>query len=200
MIDARFVPIEQWPGEPTPSYKQRDGTFRATYGATLDLLETELRHLRAKNILIQAYFTLDQIRNDGWPKASARPTGDGVIVTFETPKGPLSFPCDRFKTYDDNLRAIALSLQALRAVDRYGVTRRAEQYQGWAKLPPAPAKMSRSDAVVFLALHSGMPDPATDVQRAYRAAAAKLHPDNTQTGNTHLFHLLNQAREALQEE
>lgn len=43
-------------------------------------------------------------------------------------RGHLSYPCDTFTTLQDNLRVIALALEALRMVDRYGVTRRGEQY------------------------------------------------------------------------
>lgn len=136
MIDARFVPLKSWPGERTPASRRQKAQFRATYAKTLELLEAELVHLRAKEIVIQAPFRLDQIRNDGWPRSSAAPNDVGVILSFETRTGPLAFPCDRFQTFDDNMRAIALSLQALRAVDRYGVTRKAEQYTGWKKLPP----------------------------------------------------------------
>lgn len=141
MIDLRFVPLEKWPGNETPEHKQREGSFRATYAKTLDLLEYELDKLGAKHIAVEAYFRRDQIRNDGWPLSKANPTKSGVILSFTGKAGEMSFPCDTYKTFDDNLRAIALALEALRAVDRYGVTRHAEQYKGWAKLPPAPESM-----------------------------------------------------------
>jgi hypothetical protein len=60
-----------------------------------------------------------------------------VILSFDSKHGPLSYPCDRYTQWQDNVRAIALSLEALRSVDRYGVTRRAEQYCGWQRLPGA---------------------------------------------------------------
>jgi len=45
-------------------------------------------------------------------------------------------PCDSFKDWEANLRAIALSLERLRAADRYGVTtEEKEQYIGWLRLP-----------------------------------------------------------------
>jgi hypothetical protein len=37
--------------------------------------------------------------------------------------------------WQHNVRAIALGLEALRKVDRYGITRRGEQYAGWKALP-----------------------------------------------------------------
>ena len=196
-MNARFVPVEIWPGEKRRERKR--SPFKGTWGNTLQVLDRELGHLRARDIVVQGFFREEDIRLDGWPRSSAAPREPGVILTFETPNGPLSFPCDTYLDWEDNLRAIALALAALRAVERYGVTRRQEQYKGWAKLPPAPAKMSRADALVFLALHSDIPTPAADIPKAYRQAAAKLHPDNKETGNVHLFHLLTEARAVLLE-
>lgn len=220
MIDLRFVPITQWPGEPTKNREQ--ARFRAKYSQTLDLLETELHKIRAQEITVQAFFTLSQIRNDGWPYAAARPAQPGVILSFRKPDGPvfvkdgrrvrnvisLSFPCDRYTTIDDNLRAIALSLEALRAVDRYGVTKRAEQYAGWKQIEaPRQGFSTKEDAAAFIATQSaGDYDPAVadrvlhfaDVrQELYRRAARRLHPD-TPTGNHELFVRLQQANDMLE--
>jgi hypothetical protein len=177
MIDARFVPVEQWPQQKTAAYSRKVSPFRVSYAKTLDLLEKELAHLRAKDILIQAYFEHRDIRNDGWPRSSARPNEPGVIVTFTGKSGAMSFPCDRFKGWEDNLRAIALSLEALRQVDRYGVTRNNEQYRGFARLEAA--KDTRINAIEFLSRVTGLNarEVQSDPQGAYRLAARKLHPD-----------------------
>lgn len=201
MIDLRFVPLEKWPTTPTPRNKQKAGSFRATYGKTLDLLEYELNALKAQHVTVEAYFRRDQIRNDGWPLGKATPSAAGVVLSFTGKDGELSFPCDTYQTFDDNLRAIALALQALRAVDRYGVTRHAEQYKGWAKLPPAPQNMRAADGLAFVSLHSGIqPQDPDQFERAYRAAAKKLHPDNPQTGNRGQWIMLQQAKESVTKE
>jgi hypothetical protein len=84
--------------------------------------------------------------------------------------------------------------------NRYGVTQRAEQYKGWAKLPPAPQQMGSSAAIEFLLLHSGvLPRGPESLKEAYRAAARKLHPDTQQTGNNSQFVMLQQAQQALEE-
>src|SRR5579863_10251967 len=54
--------------------------------------------------------------------AGAKLRTQGIILTFNSKHGPLSYPCDKYSNWQANLRAIALSLEALRAVDRYGVT------------------------------------------------------------------------------
>ena len=188
MIDARFVPISECPGVLTPSYQQKRSPFRAKYAMTLDLLETELGHLRAKDILIQAYFCREDIRNDGWPRSNARPQKPGVVVTFHKGGAAMSFPCDRFDGWEDNLRAIALSLQALRMVDRYGVTGNNEQYRGFAALPPKSD--TRAAALQFLNRVTGLPVPQiqSDPQGAYRLAARACHPDTG--GSSSQFHEL----------
>jgi len=215
LIDARFVPITDWPGKKTTS-RQRS-PFSAKYASTLDLLEAELKHLSAKDITIQAYFDRRDIRNDGWPRSSARPSQPGVIVSFEQRKGTyqggkwvesireFSFPCDRFLGWEDNLRAIALALEALRKVDRYGVTQSGEQYKGWARLPaPGPAgEMSREEAALFIAGYAVIPKDyllhgsASFINEAYRKAAAKLHPDS-QSGSNELFLRLQKAKQILE--
>jgi len=215
MIDARFVPIEKWPVKET-AYTKRS-PFRASYGDTLDLLERELKALYARDITIQAYFSRADIRNDGWPKSSARPRRPGVIVSFEK-RGAwnsenrswlweeISFPCDRFDAWEDNLRAIALALEALRKIDRYGVTYQGEQYKGWARLPAAtPAdQMTREEAAIFIAGYSSIPKDYIlqvpgQLDRAYKIAAGVLHPDRTGTpGDYEQFLRLQKARQILE--
>jgi|SoiMethySBSTD1v2_1073268.scaffolds.fasta_scaffold5892147_1 hypothetical protein len=71
MIDCRFKPISAWPSKPTPKGNRRH-RFRAAWSNTLDLLEFELGKLRAQDITVEAFFQPAEIRNDGWPKSSAR--------------------------------------------------------------------------------------------------------------------------------
>lgn len=197
-IAITWVPIETWPGEPRKAGDRRESPFSGTWQRTVDLLDRELFQLGARDVVIQGYFARGDIRMDGFLRAGSRPTAPGIIVSFKAKGADLSFPCDTFRQWKDNLRAIALALEALRKVERYGVTRQNEQYKGWAKLPPAPDRMRPEDALVFLSIHSTGGDITADTAKsAYRAAAARLHPDNQHTGNPHLFTLLVQAKEAL---
>lgn len=102
---------------PTDSWRRQNSRFKAGWQQTLDLLERELNHLRAKDITIEGFFALNDIRNDGWPKSSARPTQPGVILSFASKQGPIVMPCDNFKDWESNLRAIALTLEHLRSVE-----------------------------------------------------------------------------------
>lgn len=184
-----FRPLEQWTGPKTTNRKR--SPFRASYKSTCDLLDRELLHLSARNVVIQADCDASKIRLDGMPRASAR-ISPRVMLSFDSPTGSLSFPCDRFANWDCNIRAIALTLEHLRAVNRYGVTRNAEQYRGWSKLghdSTAPAGETVSStatdpdhAAGFLVTVGGG-DAAAVIRSAeayrsvYRRAAAACHPD-----------------------
>lgn len=222
-IDWQVVPIERWPGPQTEERQHhRFGTERevttssgrtyrqrsreVNWSGTTDLLARELGYLDAENILLQMAVQDRDIRNDGWIRATARPTHPGVIVTFDSKYGPLSYPCDRFTSWQANVRAIAKALEALRMVDRYGVTRRGEQYRGWKQLPPAggtTATLTAEQAAVVLA-NAAKPvfwDPQEIVQRptimasAYRDAAKRTHPDAG--GSVRDFQLVQEAKAVL---
>jgi hypothetical protein len=223
MIDARFVPITQWPGEKSKTHQ--NARFRVSYIRTLDLLEAELKHLRAREITVQCFYTHEQMRNDGWPKANQKPSYPGVILSFKAPNGPvfyrdgkpmvsivpLSFPCDTYWHLEHNLHAIALSLEALRAVDRYGVTKRAEQYAGWKQIeaPSGYGFASKEEAAMFMATQAQPNDPSEHNEQAdyilrdadwrneaYRRAVKRLHPDAG--GDHELFVRLQQAKAMLE--
>lgn len=184
-IDATFRPIHRWPQAETRN--RRRSRFQSSWGSTLSLLKDELRHLRAKagTVVIQLDLQEREIRLDGYPRANARPATPRVILSFETPDGAYSYPCDTWNDWQDNIRAIALSLQALRAIDRYGVTRQREQYSGWRALPAggdSSTTMTTWTAAQLLARLSGygehfILDSAEGTATAYRRAAKESHPD-----------------------
>jgi hypothetical protein len=206
MLNAQFRPLSQWPGKRTDAWKRKDATFRASYPRTLDLLEYELGKLGAQDVVIQVEdLTLADIRNDGWPRGGKtyNPDKPGVVLSFASKKGPLALPCDRYRDWQDNLRAIALSLEALRAVDRYGVTQSNEQYRGWTPLADpksANGKMTRDEAARFLAALLNMSPEAllrdkNSVASAVRVARVNNHPDRG--GSHETFVKIGQAEQAL---
>lgn len=131
--DITFRPIDVWPGDLSRS--RRRAPFRTNWGTTVKLLERELGMLNAKNVVFQIAVDERDLRVDGKPRAQARADHPGVILAFESKYGPLKYVVDAFDRWEDNVRAIALGMEALRKVDRYGVTKRGEQYTGWKALP-----------------------------------------------------------------
>ncbi|MDQ2624973.1 MAG: hypothetical protein M3Y20_07420 [Actinomycetota bacterium] len=151
-------PLSGWDGPRTPAGQRRSRwTFKASWSDTLDLLERELRHLDACDVVLEADFREQDLRLDGMPRASARqPEDPAVKISFTSKHGPLVYASDSCAFWQHNVRSIALGLEALRAVDRYGITRRAEQYSGWRQLGSGSsivtdAPMDRERAAVVLA-------------------------------------------------
>lgn len=118
---------------------QQSSRFRAPWSDTLALVRYELYRLGAREGFIELGLTDADIRGDGWPRASARTSHPGVVLSFESRHGHLRYGTDTFPHWQENLRAIGLGLEALRAVDRYGIGKRGEQYVGWKQLTAGPA-------------------------------------------------------------
>lgn len=116
---------------PKPTLGYRRSLFSAQLRQTLKLLARELDMIYAEQVVVELDVRDRDIRIDGYPRANARPDSPAVRVSFKSKHGPLSYATGEFSDWQDNLRAIALSLEALRAVDRYGVSKRGEQYRGW---------------------------------------------------------------------
>lgn len=178
-------PLDAWPGMFTVD--RRRARFESSMSDTIGLLERELRLLDPKDTqyppsVLQLALREQDFRIDGMPRANAYPAHPGVIVSIEPRNRPaLSFPCDTFDRWQDNLRAIALTLEALRKIDRYGVTQTGQQYRGWQAIEATPAalRFSVGSAIEFLAGMADMPEPASrdGIAAVYRKARAKTHPD-----------------------
>lgn len=213
MIEVRFRAIPDWPYQTTSGYQRRSrNTFKAPWSATLDLLDRELRHLRARDVIIECGLLPSDIRIDGWPRSNARePMHPGVAVHFEIPGiGHVRYATDTCRFWQHNVRSIALGLEALRAVDRYGITQGREQYRGFAQLPaavPMLEVMSPEDAARFIVKiavdASGAEQFDVDdvlsgawLKEAFRLAAKRLHPD--QGGNSEDFQKLQAAKRIIE--
>ncbi|MBX9918835.1 MAG: molecular chaperone DnaJ [Mycolicibacterium frederiksbergense] len=184
-------PISSWPGVETRSRERSQ--FSAPWSATLELLDRELFYLgpgrQYPPSVLQVALRERDFRIDGMPRANAIPSHPGVIVNIQSTKGPLSFPCDKFDRWKDNLRAIALGLEALRKVERYGITPGDEQYQGWKALPrEAAAPAFTADAAeAFLREVAAEQGEGLDIgtlQQAYRRAVFTTHPDRNDGDRT----------------
>lgn len=180
----RIEPLGEWPGEMTA--RRERSRFDSTMSSTMETLRRELAALGARNAALQVAIPASAFRLDGYPRSTAKAEHPGIILTLNSKHGALSYPCDTFDRWEDNLRAIALALEALRKVDRYGVTRRGEQYRGFLALEAtaAPAGFATADeAIAFLARTAGISvgDPAKSPMDAValylRRAQRATHPD-----------------------
>lgn len=160
--------------------------FNSKWVDTLELLGREVEALKGRDVVLEIDVEEKDLRLDGTLRANARPSSAAVALAFESKHGSLFYRCDRFFTqtwsqqpaWQHNVRAIALTLQALRAVDRYGATETGQQYAGWKALPAGtamPASHMTSDAAAELL--RGYAPAGVTLKDAWRAARAATHPD-----------------------
>jgi len=184
----KVAPIREWPGQLTAKDQRKPAPFRAGLTDTLKILDREIYNLadtgeQQDSAELLVAMSPANFRLDGRPRADARPEHPGVIFSMEARVGRLSYPCDTFTDWQDNLRAIALALEALRKVDRYGVTKRGEQYRGFLAIEAtaAPAGWATAEqALGFLidvAYRSETFTRADQPSRILRAAQRVSHPD-----------------------
>jgi antitoxin (DNA-binding transcriptional repressor) of toxin-antitoxin stability system len=199
--------------------------FDSTWSATQQLLARELRAINARTIVLEVDFRERDLRLDGQLRADARCQSPAVRLAFDSIHGPLVYATDRFvgrgykRRMDDwqhNVRAIALGLEALRKVDRYGITRRGEQYAGWKALPPGSnaiamggrTKTEAAELIERIAIgDEGDARDRTvariiagdhpDFREIVRNAKAMAHPDR-QDGNRALWDELERALHVLE--
>jgi hypothetical protein len=203
-MDYEFRAIGIWADPLTPASARKRSQFKAQYEQTLDLLFGEAEKLGARHLVLQVDLQPGDIRRDGLPRANARyGSNPGVIISLDSRHGPLRYATDAYDDWRSNLRAVALSLEALRAVDRYGVSKRGEQYRGWTALPAARSGSSvlfddRESAETWMrgaAGESGITAWAS-WDGLYKALARRMHPDAA-GGSTDLWDRLDAAAKVL---
>jgi hypothetical protein len=166
----------------------RDASF---WGSTLELLDDELRQLKLSSlVVIEAGFADWDLRTDrSGPLSRARESHPGVIVSFTSKVwGPMRFATDMHDVkyagdppgWQANVRAVALTLGALRAIDRWGVTRRGEQYTGFKALPSGGGLTFPSADAALRWMQENKPKGfiGDTTAELYRALARRMHPDS----------------------
>lgn len=223
-MDVTFETLDRW------SYGgkgDQNSRFKASYPKTIELLKSELQRINARRVALQTGHHGDDIRMDGLPRVNARvPRFPGVCLTFEKwiPTGGkdeqgrllgkydlLEFPCATFGDWEDNLRAIALTLRSIRETKKYGVGRidRDQHYEGFKhrRVESTTGADNRvkltteAAAAVLAACAEGgwTPDvllkSPTEMETAYRQAARNTHPDFG--GTDHSMAKVNEAAKVL---
>lgn len=162
-----------------------------TVGDGLSRLDGELRRLGAQQVVISS--NLRQ-RQDGLPIASqAAMLGDpGIAVYFKLKNKPRVLACDKWFSAAENMAAIAGHIEAIRAVDRYGVGTLDQAFAGYQALPAQAASW-------FTVLEFDQPPTIWDViESRFKSLARVHHPDKG--GNPETMAKINAAYDTAKEE
>ncbi len=187
MLDVDFVPITTWPEGDTAN-RTSSKIFQVDREGTLNDLETTLGHLKAENVIVETFIPKEMINNNGLPKASAKASHPGIRLKFHSrlkdkrtaggEVGQQSFATDKYDSWEGNLRAIYLTLEALRGIERWGTARGNQQFSGWKQLPApqttADIGAAAAGAGASAAIPTGVyPAPAPSPSPAQSQAQAK---------------------------
>jgi hypothetical protein len=152
----------------------RGGRRVWTFNEARTALSDELDRLKAVAPVLSTNFPL---RLDGMPKSSAAtPADQGVAIYFLLDGRPMQMACDQHIRAEENMRAIALSIEAMRAIRRHGGAQMMDRaFQGFQALP-APASVPVVDN--WREVLGVAPGCSTEaVHAAFRAKVKLYHPD-----------------------
>jgi hypothetical protein len=142
-------------------------------GEAVQHLYDELDRLGATNIVVSSDM---RVRLDGRPYADQKKLEEpGVAVYFTLNGRQQCIPCDKWDSVKDNVRAIGLTVEALRGLDRWGAKEMVDAaFSGFTALPAGGASASENWWDVL-----GVdPDATRDkVRSAYLKLAQEMHPD-----------------------
>lgn len=164
----------QWPdGWPRAKAADRKpARFQTTWAKTLEKLGKEVRLLGGSPPIISSNVNL---RRDGFPYADMaqdRIPDPGVAVYFTMRNKPRVMARDAHPTMHENLHSLALTIEAMRAIERHGGALMMERaFEGFASLP-APGSASWWSVLQVRPTAS-----APEIEAAFRRLARERHPD-----------------------
>lgn len=138
-----------------------------------------------------------KVRLDGLPYSNqTEPKDPGVAVYWRkgTVKDRKCMAIDQYDRIADNIAAVAATLEAMRAIERYGSAEILERaFLGFQALPP-PMSAGRpwQDVLGLNPIQRTSPDFKEIAEFKYRELARKLHPD-VNGGDAERFKEINEA-------
>jgi hypothetical protein len=160
-----------------PQRERRASQFTATYSDTIAMLDREIAAIGGTDVSIDVDVSPSGIRQDGQGvRCDSHVRGAATVMIKGQSVRKMAHD------WQHNLRAIALTLEALRSVDRYGATETGQQYTGFKALGAGRAMpashMTRDDAIHVLDEYTNADwSLSTDGARVFRLAQIATHPD-----------------------
>lgn len=162
----------QWPPHWPRTGQRKRGPFFITGHKAIGHLEDEVRLLGGKHLVLSTNLPVTRYTN-ALLFGAARPDDPGVAVYFDLDGDEVCLPCDRWLHVEDNIRAIGLTVAALRGIDRWGahdMVRAA--FTGFAALPSGVTTSSWSEVLEVAPGASRQ-----EIEAAYRRLVRQHHPD-----------------------
>lgn len=174
----------QWPtGYPRTKYPKASRFGNKPFGFVRDKIFSELKLLldyKERSTIVLS--TNVPLKLDGLPYANYRqPEDKGVAVYFQYKGESVVLCCDAWDKIEHNLWSISQTINAIRAIERWGVSDFLKRsFTGFQALPPAKNEVDREEWWKVLKYQQRPGKAAWDwagVQAQYKSLAKKCHPD-----------------------
>jgi len=162
-VNVTAYPL-QWPKAWPKTEIKQDSRFRQTLSAALNKLKDECKRLGGKELVLSSNYVL----------GTEHPKESGVVAYFNLDQKPIAIPCDRWRAVEDNVYAIAMTIEAMRGMERWGAKHMiTAMFSGFKSLPE---KSGGKNPHAILGL-SMLNPTAEQITAAYKQKAKTAHPD-----------------------
>lgn len=164
----------QWPsGYPrTARTSNRFRFYPSSVSVEIKMLKEELGRMNARGIVISTNIPTNR---DGDPYSTyTKPSDVGVAVYFTVDNKAMALCCDKWNTVEANLKALSMSVDALRGLDRWGVSDIMDRaFMGFKALPEKASSFPWWDVLGLARLCT-----KKEIEAAYKKKIKAHHPDN----------------------
>lgn len=184
----------QWPaGYKKTNPQQRIWSrFKQTMDQAQRFLRSEIDRLGGKELIVSTNL---RVRTDGGLYAAdmnKKIDEPGVAIYFKYKGKQLSICCDQYLTVWENIYALAKGIEAIRGMERWGVSNFIERaFTGFAALPPSTIVPYKKSCWQILGIENIIRNDS-NIRSAYINLSKKLHPD-VPGGSTQAFQELTAA-------
>lgn len=167
----------QWPLGYKRTYARENSRFRQGIDASQRHLHEEVRRLGGTDLVVSTNLL---IRNDGMIYAAyldKKIDDPGVAIFFKYKKKDVTMCCDKYHRVWENIYALANGIEALRGMERWGVSEFLDRaFAGFTALPAAG--QTTIHRMWYEVLHCTERASADFVKTAYRHLLKKYDPIN----------------------
>jgi hypothetical protein len=183
--------VEAYPLHWPVGYKRTNHRSSSRFNQTPDkaqaLLRSELSRLGVSKIVVSSNVP---VRNDGGlysDMMGARIPDPGIAVYFKYKGNDVVMCCDTYERPWENIYALAKGIEAIRGMERWGVSEFIERAFTGFKALPEQSSASKWWNVLGVREDS----PKDEITKAYRNLAKAHHPDAG--GDKNMFASINEA-------
>jgi hypothetical protein len=181
----------------TPSGERERGRFKATPARARDFLLDELDRLGAVGAVLSTNVPL---RRDGKPYSDGDPDDPGVAIYFQLKGRPHTMTCDRWDSVSANMQALALTIESMRGIARWGsMEARDQAFAGFAQLPPPAPPAPESNWRRVFNVKPGENISLSTLKTIYHGRVLRSHPDRSGGDHDEMV-ILNQAMQEAERE